>query len=96
MAKASAVDETIERLVCKRFPGARIGWMRIGDGPPQRAALMRTEAPFPSLTRELIAADGRRFEIHMFCDNGNVFVTWGHVELAAALARAKRSTGGGK
>jgi hypothetical protein len=69
------VDEAIERCIRDRFPGAQIGWMRIGDRPPQRAALMRTDAPFPSLTRELIAPDGRPFKIHMFCDNGYVLVT---------------------
>jgi len=77
MTKASAVNDAIERYIRDRFPGAQIGWMRIGAEPLQRAALMRTDNPFPSLTRELIAPDGRRFKIHMFCDNGLVFVTWG-------------------
>jgi hypothetical protein len=90
MIPMTKVDEPIERFIRDCYPGVRIGWMRIGEGPLQRSALMRTDEPFPSLTRELIAPDGRRFKIHMFCDNGFVFLTWGH---AAAENRTAARAG---
>jgi hypothetical protein len=72
-------DKAIERLIRKRWPGAQIGWMTFDGGPPRRAARFRVDVPFPSRTQELIGPDGSRYSIHMVCDKGLMFMTWGHV-----------------
>jgi hypothetical protein len=72
------MDEAIERHITSLYPGCRLGWVRIADGPPQRAAVMRTDNPFPRMVRKLKTPQGKPFTIQVACgSDGLVFVTWG-------------------
>jgi hypothetical protein len=75
-------DKAIEQLICKRWPGAKLTWVRINDGLPQRAAIFLTDIPLcaPCTHEFKDLNDGRRYKIQVLCrDNGYALVTWGHV-----------------
>jgi hypothetical protein len=75
------VDKATEQCVAKLIPGGRAVWVRIDDGPPQRAIVCRTDVPFPPLVRELRSPEGKTFKIEAVCSNdGYVFFTWGEVK----------------
>jgi AAA domain/Bifunctional DNA primase/polymerase, N-terminal len=74
-----AAAEAVEALVREMFEARGFVLVRIGKAP-KRAIILRTDRPFPKMTRTVVAANGNSEKIEVLCDGQQVVVYGVHPE----------------
>ena len=74
-----AAAEAVEALARERFEESGYILVRIGKAP-KRAVLLRTDMPFPKITRNLTAPNGGTHKIELLCDGQQIVVFGEHPE----------------
>jgi hypothetical protein len=74
-----AAAEAVEMLARERFEERGYILVHIGKAP-KRAVLLRTDMPFPKITRNLTAPNGGEHKIELLCDGQQLIVFGEHPE----------------